>query len=175
MDPTVEIPGEDEPARGRQRSRQERGRLLDAPDLVQGSHVVGGELSLCILLPGHFKPGPSGGVSSRALLQDDLPGHDLHAGLTQRDHESLGPRMVGSRVPVVSPGGGWADREPLIELYLPDVRAVREGSRLSIHRFEDVLKDRLRQIDVLAGLAIDLPEDAVLPHRQERGYAVDVD
>src|SRR5262249_27414701 len=71
--------------------------------------------------------------------------------------------------------GARARVDPLAFLHRDDVGAVVRLAGLGIDLVPDVLEHGLVMIDVLAGRAVELPEDAGLADREQRLFASDVD
>ena len=70
--------------------------------------------------------------------------------------------VVAHRLPVVAAFGARAAVDPLADLVLDDVLPVARRAGLRVELLPDVLEDRFLVAEILAGLAIELPQDAVL-------------
>ena len=65
--------------------------------------------------------------------------------------------------------------QPLSEPLLQDVRTIGRPAGLWIESFPDVLKHGFLVTEILARLPIELPQDAVLAHREHEVLVVVVD
>ena len=117
---------------------------------------------------------PAGGAA-RAFFERHLARHDLHARLAERDDQLLRRRVIRHRLPVVAAFGARAHRQPLVDLLIDDVLAIGRRALLRIDLLEDVLEHGLLVAEELAGLALDLPQDAGLADREEILLRTDVD
>ena len=102
------------------------------------------------------------------------PDH-LHAALAQRNDELAGSRMVAHGLPVVAAFGAGTGLNPLAGLLLEDVAAIGRLARLRIDPREDVLEDGFLEGEELAGLAVELPQDAGLADGEQQLLAAAVD
>ena len=82
--------------------------------------------------------------------------------------------MVAHGLPVVPALGARTAVDPLADLVIDDVLAVHRRARLRIEFLPDVLEDRLLVSEVLAGLAIHLPQHAVLAGGEHQLLIADV-
>src|SRR5690606_31758391 len=71
--------------------------------------------------------------------------------------------------------GAWADRDHVTDLGVADVLAVHALAGVEVDLLEDVLEDRLPELDELTGLAVELPDEAVLADGHDGRTVVHVD
>ena len=79
--------------------------------------------------------------------------------------------MVAHRLPVVSAFSAGTAVDPLPHLGVDDVLAVLGLAGAAVDAFPDVLEERLLVPEVTAGLAIQLPQDAVLADGEDQVLA----
>src|SRR5439155_10735339 len=108
------------------------------------------------------------------LLLDPLRA-DLEAALAERDDELIRSRVITRRRPVVAAFRARASWYPLCVRLLQHLGAVCRPAGPRIERLPHVLKHGFLVAEVLAGLPIELPEDAVLPDREQQVLVVVVD
>ena len=120
----IEIADKRQAAGGRQHRGEERRALLVAPQLLHRADVVGGQLADVALRPGHLEEPAIRGDAAAALAELDLPAHDLHARLAQRNDQRVGRLVVAHRLPVVPAFGARARLNPLLDLLLDDVGPI---------------------------------------------------
>src|SRR5262245_19663940 len=128
----VEIAGECDSTSGGEYGREKRRALLDRPVLLQSAYIVCRQLS--DLAPGvrHFEKPAVAGSATRILLEFHLATRHDHATLAQRDDQLCGCGMVAHRLPVVATLGARTNLNPLPDLLLEDVAAVRRFARLGV-------------------------------------------
>src|SRR5688572_3996944 len=82
---------------------------------------------------------------------------------------------MAHRLPVVTALSARARVDPLADLVVDDVGAIRRRAGLRIELLPDVLEDGFLVTEILAGLAIELPEHAVLADGEYQVLAGGVD
>src|SRR3984957_12836119 len=165
----IQIAREHHAAGGGESSRQERSALFDGPELLHTRHIERGQLADVAAGPGHLVKAPPRAASTpAAFLQIDLLPVHRQATLAERDDQTIGPRMVAHGLPIVAAFGAGAGVDPFAQLLLYDVVAVVGLARLWIERIEHVLKYGFLVRDVLAGFAIQLPQNAGLSGRKDK-------
>ena len=112
--------------------------------------------------PGHLKEAPVRGGAARAFLEIRLAPEHFHAGLAERNDELRRCRVIAHGLPVVPAFGRGTRLHPRFRTLLDDIVAVVHLARLLVDAVEDVLVHGFLVVKKLAGLAIQLPQDAVL-------------
>src|SRR5688572_854985 len=176
LERAIEIADERDAAGRRDHGRQERRPLLDRPELLHAVDVVRGELADVAVGPGHLVEAAIGaaGAAAAFFLLDPLRA-DRQAALAERDDQRVARAMVAHGLPVVAALGARAAVDPLADFGVDDVLPIARFARLGIELLPDVLEDRLLVSEILARLAIQLPQDAVLAGGEDEGLARGID
>src|SRR5205823_12407856 len=124
----------------------------------------------------HLVEPPSGAAAAAAalLLLDFLSVH-LETALAERDDQLVVRLVIRGRRPVVAALGARASLHPYAELLLEDVGAVGRPAGSRIAALPHVLEHRFLVPEILGGLAIELPQHAVLADREQPSLIVVVD
>ncbi len=86
-----------------------------------------------------------------------------------------GRSVIAGRGPVVASGAGRTGVDWLAERFVKDVVAISRLTGLGIKFGPDILEDGFFVAEILAGLAIELPQDSVFADREQPVLSVPVD
>src|SRR5207244_11746808 len=149
--------------------RHEWGRLLVGPQFLRCSHVVCPELPDLAVSARHLVKPPAGAVAAAAtvLLLDFLRAH-FEATLAEWNDALICGEVVCGSGPVVAAFGARATLYPQSEFLFRDVLPIFRLAGLRIEAGPDVLKDSFLVTEILARLPVELPQDAILPDREDQ-------
>src|SRR6266567_5653654 len=82
--------------------------------------------------------------------------------------------MIAHGLPVVSTLRAGTDLKPLADLLLQDVAAIRWLTGLSVDVSEKGLVHRFLMAEILAGFAIEFPQDSGLADREQQLAPVEI-
>src|ERR1700712_1856341 len=83
--------------------------------------------------------------------------------------------IVGRRLPVMTAERGRTGFDTVADLRGQDVRSVGKGTGFAVDATIDVLIDGRLNIDIGAGLAVELPQQPIFANREQHLPAVKID
>src|SRR5262249_47401517 len=142
-------------------SSQKRCPLLQGPYFLQRFHVVRGKLTHIAVTTGHFIERTLCAAAVAVAFKVGRGRNHHLTGLHEWGDKYAVSGVVACGRPVVPPRTRWTRVDRFAECLVKDVVPVGgfAGDRIELR--PDILEDRFFVPEVLAGLAVQLPQDSV--------------
>src|SRR5262245_23212690 len=175
-EPSIEISGERDATGRGDDGGHEGGPLFVGPHFLHRLDVEGSQFADVAVRARHLVETPTCSAAAAApfFLLDAL-GVDFETALAERNDDLVGTGVVTGRGPVMTAFRARTPLNPFAELLFENVAAIGGPARLRIESLPDILEHRFLVPDVLSGLPVQLPEDAVLADGEHEVLIVVVD